>query len=153
MGNAAVRGRSGDNPTAAPGPPPITTPTSLGAALIMPAAVNGVVASPVRASNPNIAPNGEPPAPGSDDGNSVRLATEGSSNRRKKNIREKNRFGSVIVKVASLSSTRRAQERQNVFTILGRGGLFYGTQCNPILVQDGEGMVGAAERKEVLLVL
>jgi hypothetical protein len=51
--------------------------------------------------------------------------------------REKNRYGSVIVKVTSLSSNRRLQERQTMFTITPRGGLFFGTQCNPIAVQKG----------------
>ena len=54
-----------------------------------------------------------------------------------KSLREKNRFGTVIVKVASLSSNRRVQERQNIFTITPRGALFHGTQCNPALVQKG----------------
>jgi len=62
-------------------------------------------------------------------------AGAGTPAKKKKVVREKNRFGTVIVKVASLSSNRRAQERQSVFTITPRGGLFHGTQCNPILVQ------------------
>lgn len=41
------------------------------------------------------------------------------------------------MKVASLSSNRRVQERQNIFTITPRGALFHGTQCNPALVQKG----------------
>ena len=44
----------------------------------------------------------------------------------------------MIVKVASLSSNRRVQERQNIFTITPRGALFHGTQCNPALVQKGK---------------
>ena len=64
-------------------------------------------------------------------------SNSGSQKRKQKVQREKNRYGSVIVRVASLSSNRRVQERQNVFTITPRGGLFHGTQCNPILVQKG----------------
>lgn len=59
-----------------------------------------------------------------------------------KSLREKNRFGTVIVKVASLSSNRRVQERQNIFTITPRGALFHGTQCNPALVQKGSLLTG-----------
>ena len=58
--------------------------------------------------------------------------------RKQKALKEKNRFGTVIVKVASLSSNRRVQERQNIFTITPRGALFHGTQCNPALVQKGK---------------
>eukprot|EP00596_Hydrurales_sp_CCMP1899_P000354 CAMPEP_0119040282 /NCGR_PEP_ID=MMETSP1177-20130426/10155_1 /TAXON_ID=2985 /ORGANISM="Ochromonas sp, Strain CCMP1899" /LENGTH=941 /DNA_ID=CAMNT_0007005183 /DNA_START=421 /DNA_END=3246 /DNA_ORIENTATION=+ len=58
-----------------------------------------------------------------------------SAKKKPKALREKNRYGTVIVKVASLTSNRRVLERQNTFTITPRGGLFYGTQCSPALVQ------------------
>jgi hypothetical protein len=60
-----------------------------------------------------------------------------AAKKKPKALREKNRFGTVIVKVASLSSNRRVQERQNIFSITPRGALFHGTQCNPALVQKG----------------
>jgi hypothetical protein len=159
MGNGAGKARGPDSP-GIPGSSPVgAVPTSLAAAAVMPSGsgVGGSSGPAGRSSNPNIQPPQlvvESPAPGSDGGNSVRLASSGSgSSRKRRNVREKNRFGSVVVKVASLSSTRRAQERQNIFTILGRGGLFYGTQCNPILVQDGEwmGWVGDARGIAALL--
>ena len=61
------------------------------------------------------------------------------SGQKKKNKppREKNRYGTVIVKVTSLSNNRRVQDRQNTFVITPRGGLFHGTQCNPLVVQKG----------------
>lgn len=80
------------------------------------------------------------PAAGDGPNSGVKRAAGGSPAKKKRIVREKNRFGSVIVKVASVSSNRRVQERQNVFTITPRGGLFHGTQCNPILVQNGNGM-------------
>jgi hypothetical protein len=143
MGNGAGKARGPDSP-AGPGSSPVgAVPSSLAAAAVTPSGV-GTAGPAGRNSNPHIQPPQlvvESPAAGSDGGNSVRLASSGSGgSRKRRNVREKNRFGSVVVKVASLSSTRRAQERQNIFTILGRGGLFYGTQCNPILVQDGEWM-------------
>ena len=63
--------------------------------------------------------------------------TTQAAKKKPKALREKNRFGTVIVKVASLSSNRRVQERQNIFSITPRGALFHGTQCNPALVQKG----------------
>ena len=69
-------------------------------------------------------------------GGVVTTAAQGAK-KKPKSLREKNRFGTVIVKVASLSSNRRVQERQNIFTITPRGALFHGTQCNPALVQKG----------------
>jgi hypothetical protein len=71
-------------------------------------------------------------------GNSSALSTVSAAKKKPKSLREKNRFGTVIVKVASLSSNRRVQERQNIFTITPRGALFHGTQCNPALVQKGK---------------
>ena len=69
-------------------------------------------------------------------GGVVSPSTQGAK-KKPKALREKNRFGTVIVKVASLSSNRRVQERQNIFSITPRGALFHGTQCNPALVQKG----------------
>ena len=71
-------------------------------------------------------------------GSSSALSTVSAAKKKPKSLREKNRFGTVIVKVASLSSNRRVQERQNIFTITPRGALFHGTQCNPALVQKGK---------------
>ena len=74
-------------------------------------------------------------------GSSSALSTVSAAKKKPKSLREKNRFGTVIVKVASLSSNRRVQERQNIFTITPRGALFHGTQCNPALVQKGKRLV------------
>ena len=63
--------------------------------------------------------------------------TTQAAKKKPKALREKNRFGTVIVKVASLSSNRRVQERQNIFSITPRGALFNGTQSNPAMVQKG----------------
>ena len=137
MGNATGRrpsGGAGDIPApiAVQSPPP---------AMSLPSSVARIPASPP-------APTIVPPIPSNvipvvGDGPGVKQAggvvntnnPQQQQQKKKKIVREKNRFGSVIVKVASLSSNRRTQDRQSIFTITPRGGLFHGTQCNPILVQ------------------
>ena len=141
MGNATGRRPSGAGdmpaPMAVQSPPP--------AAMPMPSVVtrNTAASQPVPTVVPPVTSN---VVPAVGDGPGVKQAggvvntnnaqqQQQQQQKKKKIVREKNRFGSVIVKVASLSSNRRTQDRQSIFTITPRGGLFHGTQCNPILVQ------------------
>ena len=142
MGNATGRRPSGAGdmpaPMAVQSPPP--------AAMPMPSVVtrNTAASQPVPTVVPPVTSNvvpavGDGPgvkqAGGVVNTNNAQQQQQQQQQKKKKIVREKNRFGSVIVKVASLSSNRRTQDRQSIFTITPRGGLFHGTQCNPILVQ------------------
>ena len=139
MGNATGRrpsGGAGDIPAPAvvQSPPPAAMPmpsvTRMTAAAVSSPPVQTVV-PPVTSNDGPVVGDG----PGIKQAGGLVPANNAPQQKKKKIVREKNRFGSVIVKVASLSSNRRTQDRQSIFTITPRGGLFHGTQCNPILVQ------------------
>ena len=135
MGNATGRrpsGAGGDIPASmvVQSPPP--------AAMPMPSVVRTTTSPPAASVIPPVTTNVGPAVgdgPGIKQAGVVVNTSNPQQQKKKKIVREKNRFGSVIVKVASLSSNRRTQDRQSIFAITPRGGLFHGTQCNPILVQ------------------
>lgn len=139
MGNATGRRPSAGTdipaPMAVQSPPPPAA-----AAMPMPSVARNTASSPLPVTTvvPPVTSNVGPvvgDGPGVKQAGGVVNTNNAQQQKKKKIVREKNRFGSVIVKVASLSSNRRTQDRQSIFTITPRGGLFHGTQCNPILVQ------------------
>jgi hypothetical protein len=70
---------------------------------------------------------------------STRLSTASEApNSKLKPMRERDRYGVCIVKVASvMNTTRRNSDRQNTHTVTPRGAIVHGTQCNPQVIQRG----------------
>ena len=67
---------------------------------------------------------------------------DGNGNRRP--LPERNRYGVCIIKIASNTppppvpnNNRRNQDRQNTHVLTPRGGILFGSQCNPQLIQRG----------------
>ena len=70
-------------------------------------------------------------------GVSSSLSGEGSnvSGLRTKPLREKARFGTVLVNITTLSTNRRNVEFPDSHVITPRGAILYGTLCSPRFIQ------------------